>query len=117
MQRRPVSVPVDHVQMNICHRRRNHEKCRRSQERTAVVYVATEPCHSTQAFSLVVWALEDDRKRYPKNQNAPVLPRMQPLTELLPVVQAGPFSLLCGLFFHPPLSHPQQQTTLRYQQF
>lgn len=116
MQRRLVSVPVDHVKMNICHRGRNHEKCCRSQQRTAVVYVGIEPCHSTQAFSLVVWALEDNRKRCPKDQNAPVLPQMQPLTELLLVVQAGPFSLLFALFFHHLLSHLQQQTTRRYQQ-
>lgn len=39
MQRILVSVRVDLIKMNICHRRRNHEKCCWSQERTAVVYV------------------------------------------------------------------------------
>lgn len=39
MQRRLVSVRVDLIKMNICHCRRNHEKCCRLQERTAVVYV------------------------------------------------------------------------------
>lgn len=75
-----------------------------------------EPCHSTQAFSLVVQALEANRKRCPRIKMLLFSSKMQPLTELLLVVQAGPFSLLFGLFFHHPLSHLQQQTTLRYQQ-